>query len=420
MSSAALLRLMKAMGEKLPTTVSKAKPIVTKTKKVVDKPIVTKTKKVVDKPIATKTIDTPIVTKTKDTPIVSKTKTSKFGSLAEAKIAAQERGAKTFRYEGKVYKTPVKDSKRVRQNLSDDSKSPKERQKEKKYLIDKTLNSLPGGTKRFKVDPKNKNRLIDKKTGKPIGIAQMNVMVKEGKGPPQGMRRQTLTPKGQELFDDRNYEKILQNPKRYMYEGVDSPLTPKQQPPKTKVDREVAKEKFDELSKKDKVEFLRNVIDPELTSSQISDVLGITSRSQAVKLPKATIRKIDASKPLPKGEVIKRLIDVFNRQIKNKALTESQKNKIKDQLKKLAKKYNKGTSIIGDISSKASSEATEKEIKNLGGFSIKTSGFKKGGKVTSKKKKIIKPKTIKTAKKKSALRGIGSAKRGYGKAMGRA
>ena len=411
MASAAILGLMKALGQKLPKTVSKTKPIVTKTKKVVDKPVVTKTKKVVDKPIVTKTIDKPIV---------SKTKTSKFGSLAEAKIAAQERGAKTFRYEGKVYKTPVKDSKRVRQNLSDDSKSPKERQKEKKYLIDKTLNSLPGGTKRFKVDPKNKNRLIDKKTGKPIGIAQMNVMVKEGKGPPQGMRRQTLTPKGQELFDDRNYEKILQNPKRYMYEGVDSPLTPKQQPPKTKVDREVAKEKFDELSKKDKVEFLRNVIDPELTSSQISDVLGITSRSQAVKLPKATIRKIDASKPLPKGEVIKRLIDVFNRQIKNKALTESQKNKIKDQLKKLAKKYNKGTSIIGDISSKASSEATEKEIKNLGGFSIKTSGFKKGGKVTSKKKKIIKPKTIKTAKKKSALRGIGSAKRGYGKAMGRA
>ena len=408
MSSAALLRLMKAMGEKLPTTVSKAKPIVTKTKKVVDKPI------------ATKTIDTPIVTKTIDTPIVSKTKTSKFGSLAEAKIAAQEREAKTFRYEGKVYKTPIKESQRVRQDLSSDSKSPKERQKEKKYLIDKTLNSLPGGTKRFKVDPKNKNRLIDKKTGKPIGIAQMNVMVKEGKGPPQGMRRQTLTPKGQELFDDRNYEKILQNPNRYMYEGSNAPLTPKQQPPKTKVDREVAKEKFDELSKKDKVEFVRNAIDPELTASQISDVLGITSRSQAIKLPKATIRKIDVSKPLPKGEVIKRLIDVFNRQIKNKALTEAQKNKIKDQLKKLAEKYNKGTSIIGDISSKASSEATEKEIKNLGGFSIKTSGFKKGGKVTSKKKKIIKPKTIKTAKKKSALRGIGSAKRGYGKAMGRA
>ena len=409
MASAAILGLMKALGQKLPKTVTKIKPIVTKTKKVVDKPVVTKTKKVVDKPIVTKTIDKPIV---------SKTKTSKFGSLAEAKIAAQERGAKTFRYEGKVYKTPVKDSKRVRQNLSDDSKSPKERQKEKKYLIDKTLNSLPGGTKRFKVDPKNKNRLIDKKTGKPIGIAQMNIMVKEGKGPPQGMRRQTLTPKGQKLFDDGNYKKILDSPKKYMYEGSNAPLTPKQQPSKTKVDRQIDREKFEELTEKDKVSFIRNAIDPELTSKQISDVLGIRSRSQAMKLPKTTIRKIDTSKNLPKGEIVKRLMDILKRQIKNKSLTEAQKNKAKNQLQKLADKYNKGKSIIDNLD--LSSAAVEKELKDAGGFNIVTSGFKTGGKLSSKKKKIIKPKIIKVAKKKSSLRGVGAAKRGYGKAMRKA
>tara|TARA_R110000823_G_scaffold184613_1_gene317099 strand:- start:689 stop:1300 length:612 start_codon:yes stop_codon:yes gene_type:complete len=203
-----------------------------------------------------------------------------------------------------------------------------------------------------------------------------------------------------------------------MYEGSNAPLTPKQQPSKTKVDRQIDREKFEELTEKDKVSFIRNAIDPELTSKQISDVLGIRSRSQAMKLPKTTIRKIDTSKNLPKGEIVKRLMDILKRQIKNKSLTEAQKNKAKNQLQKLADKYNKGKSIIDNLD--LSSAAVEKELKDAGGFNIVTSGFKTGGKLSSKKKKIIKPKAIKVAKKKSSLRGVGVAKRGYGKAMRKA
>tara|TARA_R110000868_G_C10925698_1_gene766007 strand:+ start:809 stop:2035 length:1227 start_codon:yes stop_codon:yes gene_type:complete len=408
MSSAALLRLMKAMGEKLPTTVSKAKPIVTKTKKVVDKPI------------ATKTIDTPIVSKTIDTPIVTKTKTSKPASLSEAKIAAQERGVTRFRYEGKMHTTPVKDSKRKRQSLKHlINETPKERSLAKKYAIDKSLNSLPGGTKRWQVDPNNRERIIEIKSGKSVGIAEMKQMVKRDKDPKPPRRRLTLTPKGEKLFDNGNYKKILKNPNRYMYEGSNAPLTPKQQPPKTKEDRALARKEFKRLSKRDKVEFVRNAIDPELTASQISDVLGITSRS--VKLPPKEIsKKVPLSQPLSKKEIIKRLMDILERQVKNKSLTMSQKKEANDQLKKLSEKYNQSTSILNDLSSTDRLATTSKEIKDAGGFGIRSSGFKKGGKVTAKKKKIIKPKTIKTAKKKSALRGIGSAKRGYGKAMGRA
>ena len=203
-----------------------------------------------------------------------------------------------------------------------------------------------------------------------------------------------------------------------MYEGTNSPLTPKQQPPKTKADREVAKEKFEELSEDQKVDFIRNIIEPELTSKQISDVLGTTSRSQAVKLPKSTIRKIDKSKSIPKGELIKRLIDVAERKLKDKALSNAAKDKLNAQIKKLALRFNKGKNIIDDVTEGATSKSIEDEITSVGGFQIKQ--FKKGGKLSSKKKKIIKPKTIKVAKKKSAPRGVGAAKRGYGKAMGRA
>tara|TARA_R100000951_G_scaffold101356_5_gene92795 strand:+ start:9727 stop:11055 length:1329 start_codon:yes stop_codon:yes gene_type:complete len=442
MASTAIMGLMKALGQKLPKTVTKTKPIIKKDKnksnEITKKQFIKirKTKKDLGSQVSTadkgkynilnRKLDDALKDKDKSSALetiskmesfISKTKTSKFGSLAEAKIAAQKRGAKTFRYEGKVYKTPIKDSKRVRQNLSGDIKAPKERQKEKKYLIDKTLNSLPGGKNRFKVDPKNKNKLIDKQTGKTVGITEMSQMFKTGKTPTP-MRKQTLTKRGEELLDEGNFKKILNNPKKYMYEGTNSPLTPKQQPPKTKADREVAKEKFEELSEDQKVDFIRNIIEPELTSKQISDVLGTTSRSQAVKLPKSTIRKIDKSKSIPKGELIKRLIDVAERKLKDKALSNAAKDKLNAQIKKLALRFNKGKNIIDDVTEGATSKSIEDEITSVGGFQIKQ--FKKGGKLSSKKKKIIKPKTIKVAKKKSAPRGVGAAKRGYGKAMGRA
>lgn len=91
-----------------------------------------------------------------------------------------------------------------------------------------------------------------------------------------GVRKQTLNKEGIRLVekgDSASIEKIIKNPKKYMYEGADAPLISKDAGTEFAT-RKDAREAFKEMSKSEKIEYIQKNFTPKMTSRQISDVLG--------------------------------------------------------------------------------------------------------------------------------------------------
>lgn len=179
-----------------------------------------------------------------------------------------------------------------------------------------------------------------------------------GQGVVGGTRTRKLTPAGEKLANQGKFQTLLKNPKRYMYEGQDAKLTPKDfmaEYPTKKARREA----FEEMSRSEKIEFLTRTQGSKLTPTQINELVG-QGRSK-FKLPQENIASI-----VRKAE----------RQGYPTSFAE-----LKKRLKKTRKGQTKATSPV--------------KI----GTTTAPSRKKKGGKVGSKRK------------------GCGVALRGYGKAM---
>jgi len=113
-------------------------------------------------------------------------------------------------------------------------------------------------------------------------------------GTATGTRKQTLTAEGRRLVEKGDINKIIKNPKKYMYEGADAPLVSKDAGTEFATRKDL-REAFKEMSPGERMDFIQKNITPKMTSKQISEVLG---QGEGIpKLPKqqniaSTVRKL--------------------------------------------------------------------------------------------------------------------------------
>ena len=113
-------------------------------------------------------------------------------------------------------------------------------------------------------------------------------------GTATGNRKQTLTAEGRRLVEKGDINKIIKNPKKYMYEGADAPLISKDAGTEFATRKDL-REAFKEMSPGERMDFIQKNITPKMTSKQISEVLG---QGEGIpKLPKqqniaSTARKL--------------------------------------------------------------------------------------------------------------------------------
>lgn len=202
-------------------------------------------------------------------------------------------------------------------------------------------------------------------------------------GTPTGTRKQTLTKEGLKLVEKGDIDTIIENPKKYMYEGSTSPLTPKDATAEF-ASRKEMREAFKEMSPGERMDFIQKNITPKMTSRQISDILNQGMAGKQTGLVKEEVIQSVASKrglKLPKrGKLTK---DQKIERIR-KFLDEGNPESFA-KLKELQKKRSLGTKSTGPVGRMGTTTAPSRK--------------KKGGKVGTKR------------------RGCGAALRGYGKAM---
>jgi len=211
---------------------------------------------------------------------IEKTKTQKrqkFSTEAEARKAAIDAGKKTFNFGGKK-NIPIK------------------RQRVKKGS---TVGELTKGMSKedaTKFKSKRGNELRSLKT------AQLKEMMadKYGGGTSTGgVRVQKLTPEGEKLLKENKLNTIVNAQKfirfktkngktkvvpsnKYIVEGIgsrDAPLVPKGATPKTPADKKAFRDYFEnEMDDNQRLEYILQRFEPQFTSSQLADKLGITAR----------------------------------------------------------------------------------------------------------------------------------------------
>lgn len=281
-----------------------------------------------------------------------------------------------------------------------------------------------GGTKR-KQQRINLSGLTDaQKKERARLIAQVKKeMAAKGTKTPIAERTLKLTPQGEKLLNTKaGRDKIIKNPKQYMYEGADAKLTPK-------IDKEVRKgmkEDFADMSQSEKIEYLQKRFAPEMTSRQISDILGqnksimvrpekiinifkkLTRQGYPFKKQSAS-QKLAGAESKAMGKEVKRIesqvkkirstdipkvekrIDTAKENLKRVTNTK-RKNEIRQEITKLQNEKRRLSTVANTLERDKTSSAKKQATKII-------STKKTGGKISA------------------TPRGIGAAKRGYGKAM---
>lgn len=292
-----------------------------------------------------------------------------------------------------------------------------------------------GGTKR-KQQRINLSGLTDaQKKERARLIAQVKKeMAAKGTKTPMPERTLKLTPQGEKLLNTKaGRDKIINNPKQYMYEGADAKLTPK-------MDKEVRKgmrEDFADMSQTDKIEYLQKRFAPEMTSRQISDILGqnksMVARPEKIinlfkKLTRqgypfkkqSTSQKLAGAESKAMGKEVKRIegqvskirnkeipsvekrIDTAKENLKRVTNTK-RKNEIRQEITKLQNEKRRLSTVANTLergkTSSAKKQATKMTSQQLGMSRLTPVTKKAGGKISR------------------TPRGCGAAKRGYGKAM---
>lgn len=213
----------------------------------------------------------------KDKPVVKKAgRKQKFATMAEARQAAKDAGKKYFRFGNKT-RIPVERKRAVRQDLSELKKDMTT--EEKKKFTAKRDNELA------KLKKQQLKEMMSDKYGGGTSLG--------------GVRVQKLTPEGEKLLKENKLSTIVNAQKfikfktksgkektmpsnKYIVEGIgsrDAPLVPKGAVPKTKEDKKAFREYFEnEMDDSQRLEYILQRFEPQYTSSQLADILGITAR----------------------------------------------------------------------------------------------------------------------------------------------
>lgn len=326
-----------------------------------------------------------------------KVRKGQFATMGEARQAAMDAGKKTFNFGGKKNIPVTRQVKAKKKDLSDLQKGMSK--EEKKQFTGKRANEL------------NK-----------LKTSQLKEMMSDKYGggtSTGGVRVQKLTPEGEKLLKENKLSTIVNAQKfikfktkqgkikvvpsnKYIVEGIgsrDAPLVPKGATPKTPADKKAFRDYFEnEMDDSQRLEYVLQRFEPQYTSSQLADILGITARDLT-----ATI-KSGAGK------------------FKQYGVGDAELQTLKDrfQVRSISKgmktggivKYKSGTgkSTIGKVKDYVKKSPIKSAMAGLGAYEIYDTGkyamdtlgplmgFKSG----------TKDKTIK---------GCGKAMRGFGKAM---
>lgn len=328
----------------------------------------------------------------KDKPKVRK---GQFATYKEARDAAMEAGKKTFNFGGKK-NIPVTRTKEKKKDLSDLQKGMSK--EEKKKFTGQRANEL--------------NKL------KKAQLKEMMADKYGGGSSTGGVRVQKLTPEGEKLLKENKLNVIVNAQKfikfktkngktkivpsnKYIIEGIgsrDAPLVPKGAIPKTAEDKKAFREVFEnEMNDSERLEYILQRYEPQYTTSQLADILGITARDLT-----ATVK--GASGKFKQGGVGESELQALKDRFQVKSIEKGMKtggmvkyragtgkSTVGSKLKKYGKSAVKGT--LG-LANKGMNLYMPIEILDL----MTSAAFKKG----------TQGKTI---------RGVGKAMRGYGKAM---
>lgn len=205
-----------------------------------------------------------------------KVRKGQFATMEEARQAAKDAGKTTFNFGGKK-RIPVT---RVREKKGKLSEMTKDMSKEEKA----SFKSKRGNELRSLKNAQLKEMMSDKYGG---GTST------------GGVRVQKLTPEGEKLLKENKLSTIVNAQKfikfktkqgkikvvpsnKYIVEGIgsrDAPLVPKGATPKTPADKKAFREYFEnEMDDSQRLEYVLQRFEPQYTSSQLADILGITSR----------------------------------------------------------------------------------------------------------------------------------------------
>jgi len=317
----------------------------------------------------------------------------KYATYQEARQAAIDAGKKTFGFGGRK-NIPVERKREKKQDLSELKKGLTS--EEKKKFTGKRANELA------KLKKQQLNDIMSDKHG--------------GKGAYGGVRVQKLTPEGEKLLNEGKINQIVNAQKfikltkivdgkrkqiiiptnKYVVEGIDAPLIPKGAKPIGKEEKRKMNQYFqNEMNDNQRLDYIMDRYEPQYTSSQLADILGITARDLTSTLKKAGKYKqvIGDEGSIPKEGFQTRMI---TKDMKTGGIVKAKKGtgkktigKIRDYVKK-----NPLKSAMGGLGAY--------EVYDVGKYALDTLGPIVG---------------LKSGTKGKTIRGCGKALRGYGKAM---
>jgi hypothetical protein len=215
-----------------------------------------------------------------------KVRKGQFATMEEARQAAKDAGKKTFNFGGKK-NIPIK---KVRNKLSELTKGMSKEEKA-------SFKSKRGNELRSLKNSQKKEMLSDKYGG---GTSS------------GGVRVQKLTPEGEKLLNEGKINQIVNAQKflkltkkvkengkivtkqifvptnKYVVEGIDAPLIPKGAKPIGKEEKRKMNQYFqNEMDDSQRLDYIMDRYEPQYTSSQLADILGITARDLTATLKKA-------------------------------------------------------------------------------------------------------------------------------------
>jgi hypothetical protein len=351
----------------------------------------------------------------KDKPVVKKAgRKQKYATYQEARQAAIDAGKKTFGFGGRK-NIPVERKKSIKQDISDlkekagfKDMSPKE----KKAFSNKRDNEIE------KLKKQQLNDIMSDKYG--------------GKGAYGGVRVQKLTPEGEKLLNEGKINQIVNAQKfikltkkvkkngkivtkqilvptnKYVVEGIDAPLIPKGAKPIGKEEKRKMNQYFqNEMTDSQRLDYIMDRYEPQYTSSQLADILGITSRNLTSTLKKSGKYKqiVGDEGSIPKEGFQTRMI---TKGMKTGGIVKAKKG----TGKKTIGSYKAGTkkSTIGKARDYVKKSPIKSAMGALGAYEV----YDVGKYAMDTLGPIL---GFKSGTKGKTIRGCGKAMRGFGKAM---
>ena len=338
--------------------------------------------------------------KIKDKPIqkTKKVRKGQFATMAEARQAAKDAGKKTFNFGGKVNIPVDRKKQNVRKDISDLTKGMTA--DEKKSFRGKRDNEIA------KLKKQQLKEMMSDKYGGGTSLG--------------GVRVQKLTPEGEKLLKENKLSTIVNAQKfikfktkggkektmpsnKYIVEGIgsrDAPLVPKGAVPKTKEDKKAFREYFEnEMDDSQRLEYILQRFEPQYTSSQLADILGITARdlTATIKAGSGKFKQFGVGDAELQALKDKFQVRAISKDMKTGGMVKYKSGTGKKTIGKKVRDYVKKSPIktaMGGLGAY--------EIYDVGKYAMDTLGPIMG---------------FKSGTKGKTIRGIGKAMRGYGKAM---